>query len=567
MSGSPTCSTARRAGFDCVIGNPPWERMKLQEREFFSLPAPEIATATNAAKRRQLVAKLESDDPALYERYQQALAAADSLLTYCRTSDQYPLTGKGDINTYAVFAELAYRLVAPHGRVGLLVPSGIASDMTTKDFFAAVAESNRLIRLYDFENKKAFFPEVHASFKFCILNFGGEQAAASQADFVFFAHRVEELEDRKRHIALSAADIRLLNPNTRTCPIFRSRRDAEITKAIYRRVPVLIDTNREGPTGNPWGIQFKTMFHQTNDAELFREADTLKADGFKLKGNRWIKGKQTFLPLYEAKMVQAYDHRAAGVVVDKSNWFRQGQTDETTLAAHQNPEFLAVPRWWVDAAEIAGQPVLPAYLAFKNVTSPTNRRTMIAAMIPRTAVGNSAPLMLVDETIPSRTYLALLANLNSFALGLCRTRKNRERQSQFLPHRAVSDCSRPTPTTNLARGTTARRWRRGSASACSSSPAPPKTCCRWPTPATSPSGSFQAEYGGRLNKWDEAERAELMAELDAAFFHLYGIPRDDVEYILSTFKGIHDQQPSSSAVQASRERIVQKYAEMSFTAR
>ena len=140
------------AGFDCVIGNPPWERMKLQEREFFSLPAPEIATATNAAKRRQLVAKLESDDPALYERYQQALAAADSLLTYCRTSDQYPLTGKGDINTYAVFAELAYRLVAPHGRVGLLVPSGIASDMTTKDFFAAVAESNRLIRLYDFEN-------------------------------------------------------------------------------------------------------------------------------------------------------------------------------------------------------------------------------------------------------------------------------------------------------------------------------------------------------------------------------------------------------------------------------
>ena len=152
-SGFPTCSlpseraVARRAGFDCVIGNPPWERMKLQEREFFSLPAPEIATATNAAKRRQLVAKLESDDPALYERYQQALAAADSLLTYCRTSDQYPLTGKGDINTYAVFAELAYRLVAPHGRVGLLVPSGIASDMTTKDFFAAVAESNRLIRL------------------------------------------------------------------------------------------------------------------------------------------------------------------------------------------------------------------------------------------------------------------------------------------------------------------------------------------------------------------------------------------------------------------------------------
>ncbi|MEQ8838949.1 MAG: N-6 DNA methylase, partial [Lacipirellulaceae bacterium] len=82
-------------GFDCVIGNPPWERIKLQEREFFSLPAPEIATATNAAKRRKLVATLESEDPALYERYEQAQEAAASLLTYCRKSDQYPLTGKG----------------------------------------------------------------------------------------------------------------------------------------------------------------------------------------------------------------------------------------------------------------------------------------------------------------------------------------------------------------------------------------------------------------------------------------------------------------------------------------
>ena len=136
---------SREPGFDCVIGNPPWERIKLQEREFFSIPAPEIATATNAAKRRTLVARLESDDPALYERYQEALASADALLAYCRRSNEYPLTGQGDINLYAVFAELASQLVAPHGRVGLLTPSGIASDKTTKDFFASIAETNRLI--------------------------------------------------------------------------------------------------------------------------------------------------------------------------------------------------------------------------------------------------------------------------------------------------------------------------------------------------------------------------------------------------------------------------------------
>jgi hypothetical protein len=562
----PDVFDREETGFDCVIGNPPWERIKLQEREFFSLPAPEIATATNAAKRRKLVAKLESDDPALHERYQQALAAADCLLTYCRKSGQYPLTGKGDINTYAVFAELAYRLVAPHGRVGLLVPSGIASDMTTKDFFAAVAESNRLIRLFDFENRlKTFFPEVDGRFKFSILNFGGEHSTTSKADFVFFTHRVEELEDRNRHIALSAADIRLLNPNTRTCPIFRSRRDAEITKAIYRRIPVLIDTNREGPTGNPWGTRFKRMFDQTNDAELFREAGTLKADGFKLKGNRWVRGKRAFLPIYEAKMLQEFDHRAADVVTDHSNWVRQGQTEKTSLVNCQNPEHLVMPRFWVAEEVVLSQcnEQTSHCLCFKDVTSPTNQRTMIAAMTPLAGVVNSAPIVLTD-TSPVR-QCCLLGNLNSFAYDFAMRQKISNVHLNFfiveqVPTLPPDTYDKPCP---WDRRTTLESWisQRVLKLTCTAEDMLPLAdACGFT------SGSFQAEYGGRLNKWDEAERAELMAELDAAFFHLYGIARDDVEYILSTFKGIHDQRTLFPGVPSIAQRVVRKYAEMSFPA-
>ena len=117
-------------------------------------------------------------------------------------------------------------------------------------------------------------------------------------------------------------------------------------------MPVLIDNNRDGPTGNPWGVAFKRMFDQTNDAELFREADSLKAEQFKLKGNRWAKGKQVYLPLYEAKMVQAYDHRAADVVTDQANWVRQGQTDKASLVKWQNPEHLATPRLWIVSKEV-----------------------------------------------------------------------------------------------------------------------------------------------------------------------------------------------------------------------
>ncbi len=561
----PEVFDREESGFDCVIGNPPWERIKLQEREFFSLPAPEIATATNAAKRRKLVGKLESDAPALFEQYEQALAAANSLLTYCRKSDEFPLTGKGDINTYAVFAELAYQLVAPHGRVGLLVPSGIASDKTTKDFFAAVAESNRLIRLYDFENKKVFFPDVHASFKFCILNFAGEEATSTEADFVFFIHRVEELEDRSRHVSLSGEDIRLLNPNTRTCPIFRSRRDAKITKAIYRRIPVLVDRNRKGPTGNPWGIRFKTMFHQTNDAELFREPDTLKAEKFKLTENCWIKRKRKCLPLYEAKMFRPYDHRFGTVFEDTSNWVNQGQTHETNLVQHQNPEFVVLSRWWIDEEEVSDRlldPLPPALLAFRDITRATDVRTFIASMIPTVGVINTAPLILPSE-VSDRRMTCLLGCLNSIPLDFVAKCKTGHIHLNFfiveqLPVLAADTYDKPCP---WERGTTLESWisERVLKLTCTAEDMLPLAeACEFT------SGSFQAEYGGRLNKWDEAERAELMAELDAAFFHLYGIDRDDVEYILSTFKGIHGERTLFPDHCSTAQYIVRKYAEMSF---
>ena len=127
----------------------------------------------------------------------------------------------------------------------------------------------------------------------------------------------------------------MLNPNTRTCPIFRSRADAELTKAIYRRVPVLLDESRE-EGGNPWGIKYLTMFHQTNDAELFQSPAQLQKMGCRLEGNRWV-GKGGTLPLYEAKMIQAYDHRAASVVIAAGNWVRQGQTEATTPVGTPEP--------------------------------------------------------------------------------------------------------------------------------------------------------------------------------------------------------------------------------------
>jgi len=547
----PAVFARPQRGFDCVIGNPPWERLKLQEREFFSLSAPEIASAVSAAQRRRLIAKLEGANPGLFARYQEAQAAADRTLDYARQSGRFPLTGKGDVNTYMLFAELARTIVAPTGRVGLLVPSGIATDDTTKTFFNELMESQTLALLYDFENKRGWFADLHRSFKFSTLIFGGAARKTPAADFVFFAHAMEDLQDRRRHIPLSAADMKLVNPNTRTCPIFRTRRDAELTRAIYRRVPVLIDeSRREG--GNPWGIRFVRMFDQTNDAELFHTAEQLREMGFKPDGNRWKKGKKLFLPLYEAKMVQAYDHRAASVLVEEANWVRQGQTEPTSLVAHQNPEFVVRPRWWVAEDAVAGAlraPPPPAYLCYKDVTSPTNERTMIAAFVPHVALVNSAPLVLCRDGIGPRLECCQLANLNSFALDFVARQKVGGVHLNFfiveqLPVLAPDAYAERCPWQERQ---TLERWisDRVLKLTCTANDMLPL--------------AEAAGFTEGVHKWKPDERARLKAELDAAYFMLYGIDRDDVEYILSTFTGTQRRDAAETGAFRTAELILAAY--------
>ena len=242
---------------------------------------------------------------------------------------------------------------------------------------------------------------------------GGSNKATPQADFVSFAHEMRDLSQRDRHIELSEKDLALLNPNTRTCPIFRTRRDAELSKAIYRRVPVLIDKSRT-KGGNAWGVRLGIMFHQSADARLFTSAETLESEGFHRKGNRWLHRKDVFLPLYEAKMVQAYDHRAAGVVTDSANWVRHGQTEATNLVSHQNPEFTTSPRFWVAESEVAKTGISKTgMVAYKNVTSATNQRTMIAAFLPYAAYVDSINIAIFDDTTSLRQRACLLANMNS----------------------------------------------------------------------------------------------------------------------------------------------------------
>jgi N-6 DNA Methylase len=510
-------------GFDVVVGNPPWERVKLQEQEFFAVRDPNIAFATGA-KRKELIARLPETDPALGREFKEEANRSESVSHFLRASGRFPLCGRGDINTYSVFAEGMRSLIAPAGRAGIIVPTGIATEDTTKDFFAALVEDRSLVCLFDFENREKLFPEVHSGMKFCLLTMAGPQRPVSHAEFVFFAHRVEDLADEDRRFRLVAEDFRLLNPNTRTCPIFRTRRDAEITTRIYDRVPVLM--NRTVDAGNPWAISFLRMFDMTNDSELFRTRAELVADGWELNGNIFRRDTEAYLPLYEGKMFQSLDHRAADIVTSATALIRQGQSVEFSEVDHINVSRLPIPRMWVAQHDVAARlrkaGELSSLLVFRNVTSPTNERTIVTCLLPVVAVGHSAPILL---TANGSSFIQLVSSLSSFVVDfVARCKINGINLTFFiveqLPILPPAFFVGPAPW-DLS--TTVEQWisPRIAELSCTASDM---------TPLARKLGFLEAPF-----TWDDSRREVMRAELDAAFFHLYGLNREDAAYVLDTF--------------------------------
>src|SRR2546425_551920 len=182
-------------GFDVVLGNPPWERIKIQEQEWFASRRPDIANAANAAQRRRMISTLMYEDLAIYAAFTEDRRQSEGESHLVRNSGRYPLCGRGDVNTYAIFAETMQLIISSTGRAGCILPSGIATDDTTKYFFRDVMESHSLVSLHSFENEEFIFPAVHHATKFCLLTISGIKRPRQVADFVFFARQTSYLQD------------------------------------------------------------------------------------------------------------------------------------------------------------------------------------------------------------------------------------------------------------------------------------------------------------------------------------------------------------------------------------
>lgn len=538
-------------GFDAVIGNPPWDRIKLQEVEWFAARAPEIAKQQRAADRKRMVAALRKKGGALAKDYERAAWTAEAAARVARSCGAYPLLAGGDANLYALFVERALRLIRPEGIAGLLVPSGIAADKSASEFFSSIAKAGRLGALFDFENRRTrhglepFFPDVDSRFKFSALIVGGSERTFATASCAFFAQSVAEAEGSG--LALTPKDFAAVNPNTGTAPVFRSTRDAEITLDIYRRLPVLADRSKT-PIARVWPVRYATMFHMTNDSGRFRtEAELAKAGAYRVAANRWKKGTAEWVPLMVGRSIHLFDHRAASVVENPDSLHNPFTSEPTTDVQHADPAFSARPQFWVATSEIEWPEGLDWAIAFRDIARPTDVRTVIAAAVPFAAYGNTLPLLLPDSTATLTTYKRgaplLLANLASFALDYVARQKVQSthlnfyivEQLPFVPLDAYARRIGNTTAETMVRDHVLRL-----------------TCTAHDMAA------FAADLGhaGLPFPWDAEERLHLRARLDALFFLLYGLDRDTADYILGTFPIVREEEEKTFGRFRSRDLIL-----------
>jgi hypothetical protein len=524
-------------GFDAIIGNPPWDRMKLQQVEWFAARRREIALAQRASDRKRMVDALGKAGDPLALGYTKAEARAEAGLRMARSSGDYPLLSGGDVNIYSLFVERAMQLVKPDGIVGLLTPSGIASDKTAAPFFKGVSTGGRLKAVYDFENRRTrfnaqpFFPDVDSRFKFCVSVMSPTRTF-NTTRCAFFLQDVSELANPDRCFPLTAQDFARVNPNTGTAPIFRTRRDAALTTAIYGRLPILVNLTAAEET-RAWPVRYATMFHMTNDSNLFRTRQELeeKEGAYPVGGNRFQGASGDWLPLYVGRMIHQFDHRAASVTVNEDNVHNPALSGAVTADQKADRNFTPTPQYWVLAAKVILAGSLDWTICFRDIARATDMRTIIAAIAPRAGYGNKLPILIpTDESAYRKHAPFMVANLNAVVFDfVARSKIHSTSVNWYLAEQLPVIPFDIYAAKRFGKKTVADIVREAVLEL---------------TYTAHDMAPFAHDMGyvdktGQVKppfKWDEARRVMLRAKLDAIYFHLYGITeRDDVRYIYSTF--------------------------------
>jgi hypothetical protein len=487
-------------GFDGIVTNPPWEIFKPNSKEFFE------AHSELVSKKNMSIHDFEKEqarllrDPEIRAAWLEYLSSYPHLSAYYRSAAQFKnqisiVNGKkagSDINLYKLFLEQCHNLLRAGGRCGIVIPSGVYTDLGTKQLREMLFLESQTETIFGLSNERFIFEEVHHAFKFCLLCFGkGGNTVRFSAAFrinpreAISSDRLESfLHSPNEHLTLPVDLIRRLSPDSLSVMEFRIPLDATIAEKMLK-FPLLGEE-----ISDKWNLKLTAEFHMTNDSDLFKTS-----------------GGTSRLPLFEGKMIWQFEHK------------------------------LAEPRFWIE--EKAGRKRVlgresdrgqaldyQTYrLGFRDIAANTNERTLVSTVIPPAFHGNKLPTVRVWEEgkrlIDAPTQLFNCALWNSFVLDWMIRQKVTTTLNFFYIYQL------PVPRLTPADTEFAPIVKRAAQLIC-----------------TAPEfGTLAQEVSTALNLTDTvlkavkdaAGRAQLRAELDALVAHLYGLSEEEFAHILSTF--------------------------------
>ena len=522
-----------QGGFDCVLGNPPWEKFKVEDVKWFAPRLPEVAGAKTAAIRKKMIEALASSadefERKTFEDYVKAQyqTITFSSVNHLNAADggRFPLTGLGDTNLFAYFAENALNIKDEAGSVGMVIPTGIMLDDSTKLFAQEVFAQSQVSSIYHFNNTEGIFPSVHSSYSFVLLSLGKSE----NADCVFYATNPKHLEDGTRHLSFEPSDIALINPNTRTLLLPRSEYDLQLCRKLYHAAPVFAKVLEDGREEARWHFKVATrMFHMNEDSEYF----------ISLERSQWEKASDKGLvPLYEGKFFWHFDHRFAsfdydgcGALVDIHN---------VDLVHKQDSSFKVVPRFWVQQELVKERWSQnswdkPWALAWRKISSSTNERTLVLSVLP-TSVGAGDSAVLLMPQVEDTKAACLLAVLNCLVLDYVQRIKQSGsnvtlfsfKQLPVLPPEAFAPADVEFIASRVAMLTRT---------------------------ADDINAVWLTEYPAYTFQ-EPRERLMIRAQLDAYIAKMYGLTREELQYILDPSEVMGPDHPSVTFPGLKRKEI------------
>ncbi len=538
-------------GFDVILGNPPWDEIQFEETAWFASRDSEIASATSADERSRKISELRDTYPELFNDYRSAVRFIEATKGLVRNSGTYPNGSHGKLNTYVLFTELNARLVAPSGMVGCVIPTGLATDKSTQYLFEALMAPGRIRSLYDFVNEKPFFPEVRPHQHFCLLTLGKPAGAEAMTDFTAFLVDTPQLTDDNLHFELNWKEVVELNPEGRTLTLFPSKNHADVFRIIASQHYPLGNQTNEGD----WEADFRQgTYNMASASGLFKSCLQLADAGYDVSNICRVRasGQGNFVPLFDAKMARQYEWRAASLDFS-GNQFRKISKEESSLEELQDPSFIPIPTYWVpenDSEERLRGWSHNWLLGFKEVTGTTSTRMAAFAIVPRWGIAHKFPL--VSVVGGAREHAVMLAWFNSLLVEYVLRQRM---QGVSLTWHLLKQM--PTPSKERVQNECL--WSHGeSLEVWISLRVAELSVTAWPL----------VEFAQELGlaplpfRYAPERRTLLQAELDAAWFQITRLNRDQVEFVLDYLEKVRASDMRACGEYRTKRLVLEAYDRM-----